>query len=173
MGGFKHPNGSSKSLGWSLGIQDTPTLLRLLPLSGGTSYLSNRNYYDVMANYHGKGKRTMNKDLNLLLKMENADFPLQRWLTRGYCIVICRKELEISVFSFSFSQRKKRLCQKKMEKFHPPPTYSYIPTPIATSYLSMRLFRGPGVQRPRIHRCLRWVFNQARLWSQHQLAAGL
>ena len=61
--------------------------------------------------------------------------------------MICRKKLEISVFSFAFSQNK-GLC-KKNGKFSPPPKHiSYIPRPIgpiATSYLyQCACFGDPG-----------------------------
>ena len=76
------------------------TVLQLLPLSQDQTEhhgFLKRNYYDAMANYHGKGKRTMNEDVNFLLKIENADFPLLCWFTRVYSIGICGKQWEISV----------------------------------------------------------------------------
>lgn len=75
------PDGISKSLGWFLGIQDTATLLRLLPLFQDQAEhhifqtgIIMMLWQSTMAKENG----LMNKDVNFPLKIEHADFPLQR-----------------------------------------------------------------------------------------------
>ena len=79
-------------------------------MTNGTSLVFKEELLDAMANYHGKGKRTMNEDVNFLLKIEHADFPLLCWFTRVYSIGICGKQWEISVSPSIFS--KGRALQK-------------------------------------------------------------